>query len=302
MIVLTSDLRKCPEGHQFDIVNKINLSEYNGNSQVGAIICSRDIAHLCETLDFPNLKLIQLFSAGFEGINLDYLKEKGIHLCNAANVYNVGMAEFVVFAVLMSAKRYNKSIKNRRIRLLRNYKYITELAGKTAGILGTGNIGSEIAKRLASFDMHVIGYDISSKPKDHFECIYTLEHLKEFLGEVDYLINCLPLNKATEELINKEWFSLMKNNVTIVNVGRRKIFSEKELYSFLKKHKEASAILDIFEKIPNPISNPFRKLSNVIVLPGVTAISQEINFKLKTLIGENLNRLYTDSPLLNQIV
>lgn len=212
------------------------------------------------------------------------------------------MAEFVVYAMLMRAKRYNHSIKNRLLRPMRNYRYITELAGKTVGILGAGNIGQQIAKRLEAFDMHVWGYDLKTDNRPYFEKVYNQEKLAEFLGNCDYIVNCMPLFKSTEGLLNKTWFDLMKSDVTIVNVGRKKLINDTDFIAFLKSHKDATAILDMFEKIPNPITNPYRRMCNVLVLPGVTAISQEINKKLESLIYENMKRLHSGEAFLNQIV
>ena len=301
-MILCSDIRKCPNLENIVTVNAKTIREYEGNIEVKALICSRDVAQVCQHMNIPNLKLIQLFSAGFDNIDTKLLQSKGIHLCNAANVYNVGMAEFVVYAMLMSAKRYNHSIKNKNIRYLRNYHYITELSGKTVGILGAGNIGQEIAKRLKAFDMHVLGYDIHTEGRPHFERIYNNENLHEFLASCNYIINCLPLFKSTEGLIDKVWFNMMNKDVTIVNVGRKKIFNDTDFIYFLKKNKNATAILDMFEKIPNPFTNPYRRLSNVLVLPGVTAISQEINKKLSTLIEENIKRLQAEEDFINQII
>lgn len=301
-IILTSDARKCPPlGLQLQIVNAATIKQYDGNKDVVALVCSRDVAQVCQHLHLPNLKLIQLFSAGFDHIDPKLLSSKGVQLCNAADVYNVGMAEFIVYAILMHAKRYNHSIKNRHLRLLRNYRYITELAGKTVGILGAGNIGSQVAKRLTSFDMNVLGYDLRTEDKPYFEKVYNRDGLAELLSLCDYVVNCMPLFKETEGMLCKSWFDLMKKNVTIVNVGRKQLINDKDFICFLKQNKDATAILDMFEKLPNPITNPYRRLSNVLILPGVTAISQEINVKLKRLIKENLRRLENGEQLLNQI-
>lgn len=301
-MILCSDKRKCPLLEDVQIVDEEAIKKYDGNESVEALICSRNVAQIAQHMNIPNLKVIQLFSAGFDDINPKLLQTKGIHLCNAANVYNIGMAEFVVYAMLMRAKRYNKSIKNRSIRPLRNYHYITELAGKTVGILGAGNIGQQIAKRLEAFDMHVWGYDLKTDNRPHFEKVYNYEMLSEFLSGCDYIVNCMPLFKSTEGLLNREWFNLMREDVTIVNVGRRKLIVDEDFITFLKKHKDATAILDMFEKVPNPITNPYRRLNNVLVLPGVTAISQEINEKLASLIYENMKRLKSGETFLNQIV
>lgn len=301
-LILTSDIKKCPEIENYAIVSAKTIAEYVGRQDVDALICSRDVAQACQHLDIPGLKMIQLFSAGFDNIDLNMLKTKGIRLCNAANVYNTGMAEFVIYAILIRAKRYHKSLKNRTLRPFRNYHYITELAGKTVGILGAGNIGSQIAKRLEAFDMHVFGYDIRTDSRPYFEKMFNTESLSEFLGQCDYIVNCMPLFKSTEGMLDNTWFSKMKDDVTIVNVGRKKIINDNDFLTFLKTHKDATAILDMFERIPNPITNPYRRLSNVLVLPGVTAISQEINIKLRNLIHENIKRLKSGAPLLNQIV
>ena len=301
-MILCSDKRKCPQLSDLQMVTADTIKQYEGNTDVEALICSRDVAQVAQHMNIPNLKVIQLFSAGFDNIDPNLLQSKGIHLCNAANVYNTGMAEFVVYAILMRAKRYHKSLKNHWLRPLRNYHYITELAGKTVGVLGAGNIGGQIAKRLEAFEMHVLGYDIKTDDRPHFEKIYNKEGLTEILGRCDYIVNCMPLFKSTEGMLCKEWFDKMKGDVTIVNVGRKRIINDSDFIAFLKNHKEAVAILDMFEKFPNPITNPYRRLSNVLILPGVTAISQEINVKLKNLISENMHRLQKGDPLLNQIV
>lgn len=301
-MILCSDKRKCPQLEGLQIVNAESIRQFEGNSDVEALICSRDVAQVAQHMNIPNLKMIQLFSAGFDNIDPKLLQLKGIHLCNAANVYNTGMAEFVVYAMLMRAKRYHKSLKNHMLRPFRNYHYLTELAGKTVGILGVGNIGGQIAKRLEAFEMHVLGYDITTDNKPHFEKVYNKDELAGFLVRCNYIVNCLPLFKSTEGMLCKEWFDKMKDDVTIINVGREKIINDKDFISFLKSHKEASAVLDMFERIPNPFTNPYRRLSNVLVLPGVTAISKEIDEKLSNLITENIRRLQKGEILLNQIV
>lgn len=295
-MILTSN-KKISKGIDVNLWNK-DISLLNN---VEIAIASRAFAAYLLEHDTPKLKYIQLTSAGFEGVDLNVAKSKGITICNAANVYNVGMAEFVVLGMLMQAKRYNHSIKNRSIRPFRNYHYITELSGKTVGILGAGNIGSQIAKRLEAFDMRVLGYDLRTDDRPHFEKIYNEQGLTEFLGQCDYLVNCMPLFPSTEGLLCEKWFVNMKPTVTIVNVGRKKMINDSDFISFLKTHKDATAVLDMFEKIPNPISNPYRRLSNVLVLPGVTAISQEIDAKLLSLCKINIEKYRNGETLLNII-
>ena len=106
---------------------------------------------------------------------------------------------------------------------------------------------------------------------------------------------------STEGMLNKSVFELLKPTVTVVNVGRKKLINDEDFLTFLKANPNATAVLDMFEKLPNPISNPYRRLSNVLVLPGVTAISQEINKKLENLVRDNMQRYQQSQPLLNII-
>ena len=108
------------------------------------------------------------------------------------------------------------------------------------------------------------------------------------MGNYDYIVSTLPDNHETKGFIDKEIISLMKKNAVIVNVGRKAVFNEADLYSALKNKQIGGAVLDMFEKLPNPITNKFRRLSNVIVLPGVAAISKEVNDRLKKHMSDNI--------------
>lgn len=302
MIILTDSNKNCPEFEERIIVDNKNINQYVGNHEVKAIFCSRATAKQILNLNFPELKFIQLFSAGYDGINLDIIKKRGITLCNAANVYNIEMAEFVVYAMLMRAKRYHHSIKNHFLRPFRNYHYITELYGKTVGIMGCGNIGKQIAKRLSAFDMKVIGFDTKVESNSFFEIIYGELEKHIFISQCDYLVNCIPLTPKTEKMFDHSWFNLMKKDITIINVARKELINNTDFYIFLKENHDVTAILDMFELIPNPITNPYRRLSNVLILPGVTAISNESLLRLHNLLRNNRDNFINNKPLLNVII
>lgn len=276
------------------------LLSFNNKVEVRALVCSRGFVKTVLDAGLPSLRFIQLLSAGYEGVDLEECTKRGIVVSNAANVYSIGMAEFVVLCILRSAKRYNASINNNRIRLLRNYKFITELAGKSVVVLGVGGIGSEVAQRLQAFDMNVYGFARQTKEKPCFnEIVHTKKELKELLRRSDYVVSTLPDNRDTTGFVDRELLECMKENVTIVNVGRRKVLNEDDLFSFLKVHKQATAFLDMFEKLPNPITNRFRRLRNVCVLPGVTAISQEIDARLYKLVENNLKHIANNERPIN---
>lgn len=302
MLVVTDNKKISQRLNGAIYVPVSKILHLDNNSDIIVVVCSRAFAKELQKLNLSKLKLVQLLSAGFEGVDLDLYKRKGVVVANAANVYSVGMAEFVVYSMLKSAKRYNASICNNHIRYQRNYKYITELANKRVLILGVGGIGSEIAKRLKAFDMTVYGYARWTKVKTDFDrIIHSTQELQELFGECDYVVSTLPDNVETEKLINKDLLNNMKQDVTIVNVGRRKVFDEDDLYNFLKSHRKTTAILDMFERFPNPLTNRFRRLNNVWVLPGVTAISQEIDEKLYKLVKQNIENVINEEQIVNVI-
>ena len=188
----------------------------------------------------------------------------------------------------MVAKRYNKGIRNTCIRYQRGYNWITELAGKNVGILGCGTIGRQVAKRLSGFEMTILGYDLFRENCEFVEQMY--KNLDEILPQCDYLVVAVSYNEFTHEMINADFLKKCKKNTTIINVGRKKLINDADFLDALRKNKEMSAVLDMFEILPNPITNPYRRLSNVKVLPGVTAISREISARRIELVKNNINR------------
>ena len=293
MKIILSDKKLDHEYFPDDVVIKNvsckELDKYDGNTDVVAIAGSRAMAIKCADMDFPSLKLYQLTSAGFDGVPCEKYAEKGIVVANAGTVYSVPIAETVVLGILLMAKRLRKNVNNRRFKLLRGYSYISELCDKKVLIMGAGNIGTAVAERLAGFEMVIDGYDSYCAEKSQYKrFVRTRNELIDVIGEYDYIVSTLPDNEQTRGFIDKELLSKLKPSAVIVNVGRKAVFDEKELYLALRTQRIAGAVLDMFEKLPNPITNKFRRLNNVVVLPGVAAISQEVNVRLREHMSKNI--------------
>ena len=249
----------------------------------------RAMAAKAAQMDLPGLKLFQLTSAGFDGVPCEQLREKGVDIANAGSVYSGPIAETVVFGILYMAKRLHPNPNNRRLKLQRRYKQISEIAGKKILVMGAGNIGTAIARRLRGFEAQIDGYDPYCPQKPEYQkLLRDKSQLKHALNEYDYIVSTLPANPETEGFIDRELFSCMKKTAVIINVGRKAVFNEKDFYRALRSKEIGGAVLDMFEKLPNPVTNPFRRLPNVVVLPGVAAISQEVNDRLKDHMYKNL--------------
>lgn len=278
-----------PKDCQVIYINNKTIGRYNGNNDVVAIAGSRAIATMCSKMSFPSLKLFQLTSAGFDGVPLEEYKSKSVPVANAGNLYSAPIAETVVFGILQFAKRLRPNPNNRAFKITRGYSHITELYNKKALIMGAGNIGTAVASRLSGFEMTVDGYDPYCKEKPQYgKIIRTKEELCKSIGEYDYIVTTLPDNSETHGFIDNELISHFKKNSVIINVGRRATFDEKALYNALKSKQIGGAVLDMFEVFPNPITNPFRRIKNVIVLPSVAAISIEVKDRLKMHMTENI--------------
>lgn len=278
-----------PEDTTVKTVSYKELDEFNNNENVVAIAGSRAMAIKCAEMNLPSLKLFQLTSAGFDGVPTEKYAEKGIAVANAGTVYSAPIAETVVFGILQMAKKLRKNPNNRNFKIYRHYNQITELSGKRVLIMGAGNIGTAVADRLLGFDMDIHGYDPYCAEKSQYsKMLRNREDLKANLEKYDYIVSTLPDNDDTKGSINKELFDRMKKSAVIINVGRKAVFNENDFYVALKSKKIGGAVLDMFEKVPNPLTNKFRRLKNVIVLPGVSAISREVNDRLKDHMYKNI--------------
>ena len=300
-IVLTEkdlDNSGFPSDVQVIKITYKTMDAFDHNSDVVAIAGSRAMAIKAEKMDFPGLKLFQLTSAGFDGVPLKEFKDKGVMVANAGSTYSVPIAETVVLGMLLMAKKLHSNPNNRHAKIQRHYNEIQELSEKKVIILGAGSIGTEIAKRLSGFDMTVDGYAQREGNRPYFHnVICNRGMLMDCISEYDCLISTLPDNENTRGFLDKDLLQQMKETAVILNVGRKAVFNENDLYVALKTKSIQGAVLDMFEKLPNPVTNKFRRLNNVIVLPGVAAISQEADVRLKKMLGGNILSILTGKEL-----
>ena len=125
------------------------------------------------------------------------------------------------------------------------------------------------------------------------------DELKRELFKFDYILSTMPDTSETRRFIDRELLNEMKNTAIFINVGRRAVINEDDLYTALKKRHIGGAVLDMFEMLPNPFTNRFRRLNNTIVLPGVAAISREVNIRLEQHICDNILLLSQNKQLKN---
>jgi len=216
---------------------------------------------------FTNLRLIQLTSAGYDRVDMDYIAARGIEIHNAKGVYSVPMAEFALWGVLEIYKGCRAFAENQKAHGWLKQRKLRELAGKTVTIVGCGDVGSECAKRFTAFGCKVIGVNRTVRELPYFERVRPLRELKEQLPETDILVLTIALTAETKYLLDTESFAKLKPDTVLVNISRGAVIDTEAMITWLQQTPTASAVLDVFEEEPLSSDSPLWDLENVIVTP-----------------------------------
>lgn len=249
---------------------------------------------------FPNLKFVQVLSAGYDRLDVDKFKAEGIILSNGRGLHSAPIAEYVLGYILATYKQFD-ALKENQIKSTWHRDYnIATLTNKTLLVLGTGSIGQEIAKRATAFDLKVVGVSYSGALKSHFAECYPISKLDEILPEADIVVGALPSNPDTYHLLNLARFKLMKDQAVLINVGRGDLINTDDLMLVLKDKFE-KVILDVFEKEPLASDHPLWQHEKVIVTPHISFAAQNTDDNIKKLIVDNVVAFLKDKPLINLI-
>ena len=216
-----------------------------------------------------DLKLVQLLSAGYDRVDIEAARAAGRPVCNNGGANAISVAEHAMMLMLTVARRViwqHDNVSGGRWRGNGPSPRMYELAGKTLGIIGLGNIGKKVAKRAQAFGMNVHYFDIvrlSEDREDQLNVRFRL--LREILAECDVISLNLPLNESSQHMIGKAELELMKPTAILVNTARGPIIDEKALYDHLAAGRIFGAGLDVFDQEPTPPDNPLLKLDNVVL-------------------------------------
>ena len=240
---------------------------------------------------FTNLRLIQLTSAGLDRVPLDYVRAHGIELHNAAGVYSVPMAEFAVCGILQLYKQSRFFAANQAQHKWEKHRGLLELSDKRVCILGCGDVGREIAKRLKAFGCHITGVNRTVQELPDFDEVFPLDKLVETAAACDILVCCIALTPETRGIVSKEIFGRLHDGAVFVNVARGALADGAALTAWLQSG--GHAVLDVFEEEPLPETSPLWDMENVILTPHNSFVGDENRARLwgtisKALIGDNV--------------
>ena len=238
--------------------------------------------------NFLNLKYIQLTSAGFDRVPLDYINQHGIVLNNARGVYSVPMAEYAVAGVLSLYKQLNAFVAQQKSHTWKKIRNLKELYNQNICIVGCGSVGIECAKRFRAFGCNIMGVDLLNVNNQIFSHVYHLNDISEALSQADVVVITLPLSNQTYHMFNEVMFNKMKNDSIIVNIARGALVDTNALITALE-NKLSGAVLDVFEEEPLTDS-PLWNMKDVVITPHNSFVGDGNNQRLSDLIMKNLEK------------
>lgn len=259
------------------------------------IDCSEFEAVVCNGLflktpieKFSSLKFIQATSAGLDRMPMDYIVENNICLKNARGVYSIPMAEWCICKILDIYKKSSFFYENQKKSEWNKNRSLLELNGKTATIVGAGDIGTQIAKRLRAFEVNVIAVDILKPQSDYYNSYVSVNDIKKAICVSDIVVITLPLTDETRNMFNADMFSCMKSDSIIINLSRGGIIDEEALSEALDTGGIMSSALDVFAQEPLQKDSVLWNKSNILISPHNSFVSENNAERMYSLILKNL--------------
>ena len=220
----------------------------------------------------PRLRLVQLLSAGYDRVDVEAARKAGVPVATNGGANALSVAEHTLMLILATLKRlvglHNNVVAGNWGAGEYGDARIYELAGKTLGIVGLGNIGKKVARRAAAFNVDIQYYDIARLSEDQADALGVRFALfTELLRSSDIVSLHVPLDASTRNLMGEREFALMKPSAVLINTCRGPVVDESALHRALIEGKIAAAGLDVLvEEPPNP-KHPLFALPNVTLTP-----------------------------------
>ena len=290
--VLSSDVQVYDDSTNEELIERI---------QGARVVVTKELPVGADLLSqFPDtVKLIVEAGTGYNNIDLNAAKERGITVCNIPAYSTERVAHTVIMMILNFASTMQKQIGMLAKGDRSNFtKYLqvshTEVNGKTLGVIGAGHIGMEVIKVAKALGMNILVH--TRTPKADGDGIRYVS-LAELLENSDYITLHCPLNDQTKYIINKETIGKMKSSAVIVNTGRGPLINEADLCEALAAKRIAGAGLDVQEVEPPAEDSPLYTLDNVIITPHMGWKGLETRQRLVGIIRDNVQAFFKGEPI-----
>ncbi len=254
-----------------------------------------------ETLEkLPELRYIGLLSTGYNVVDWEYCKEKGIPVCNIPT-YSTSAVAQLTFALILEHTNHvalhSDSVMSGEWSNCKYFCYqkspLAELDGKTLGIIGFGKIGKAVAVIARAFGMKVLAHTNHPAPFDDVEFVTT----DELLAESDFVTLHCPLTPQTEGMVNAEFISKMKSSAVLINTSRGQVIDEQALADALNSGRLAGAGLDVLSAEPPKADNPLLGARNCLITPHIAWAGYETRSRLMDICRRNVEAYLSGSPI-----
>jgi len=249
------------------------------------------------------LRWIQYSAAGVEGILYPELVNSPIVLTNMQRIFSPTISETVIGLLLTLTRGLNHYALQTRERAWKHRDGLTEISGRTMGIVGLGGIGTDTAYRaLYGFDMKILAVDPKPLPKPSFVAeLHSVEWLPKMAQQVDVLLSAAPHTPVSEGMFNEPIFRAMKPTAYFINVSRGKLVDTPALIRALKEGWIAGAGLDVTYQEPLPPDDPLWTAGNLVITSHSSGVSEGSTQRGYDLFCENVRRYVSGLPLLNVV-
>ena len=243
----------------------------------------------------PNIIVVSSSGAGYDTVDVEACTEAGVLVVNQTGGNAEGVAEHAVAMILSLFKRIGEA--DHALRRGWNDARVSfigkDLLNKTVGIIGLGNTGGRVAEICkVAFNCNILAYDPYISDEIFEKKQSTKSEIDNLLAQSDVVSVHIPLNKETNNMINKTWFQKMKKGSYFVTTSRGSIHNEDDLYEIMKEGHIAGAGLDVWEFEPPPSSHKLLKLDNVIASPHTAGITRDSRHKMSEYVATQLLDLF----------
>ncbi|MBS7576343.1 MULTISPECIES: NAD(P)-dependent oxidoreductase [unclassified Enterococcus] len=260
----TAEIKALAKDYQLIVKpEQVNLAT------VEIVIDTGEVANQILSLENNQLKWIQALSAGVNYFDLAKIAEQNVFLTNMKGLHAVTISEHVILTMMYANHQLPTAIKMQAKRIWdTEYFSPKTLEAERVLIFGTGEIGRELARQLASHGAIPLGINTTGQQVAHFEKVFAMSDYKLALDEkIDTIVNILPLTEATNHFYDTTFFTQLKSSVKFVNVGRGQSVDTVALIKALWSGAISFAALDVFESEPLEQSSPLWTMENVMITP-----------------------------------
>ena len=287
----------------YDRTSPSELLERSAGAEV--LVTNKTLITANDMVSLPELKYIGVLATGYNVVDIDAAKARGVVVTNIPAYSTSSVAQMVFAHVLNITQRVGYyANENTQGRWTNNADFcywdtnLVELDGKKMGIVGLGNIGKATARIALAFGMEVLAY--TSKDQKDLPLGVKKVTLDELFTESDVISLHCPLTPDTKEMVNAERLRMMKQNAILINTGRGPLVNEQDLADALNEGRIAGAGLDVLSVEPSVANNPLLSAKNCFITPHIAWATKEARTRLMDIAINNL-RSYQEGNIINNV-